>query len=1152
MIGGKAQSGYRPSAIGLTMQSAVYGSTIPVIFGRIKGAMYLIWAENLRKHSSSKKLLKKGQPTWAENVDFLIGQNPINGVLQMWQDNNTKLPLNFVKTSLAGTGFGPAPGDSGTYTIADSNFYWILAVTASANYSFTFNDYGSIGSQTLSGNYEIPLWNVYQNGPNPTYPHPIRRWPYLFAWAPGGGASIYVPQRFSGVTALNIYYAQLDPTGSKTYSKKNAGTAVPCAALKLTFEPQLGDGPEYGSAYAAQQVIMPQFAGLGSDQLDLGSSNMIPNIRPEILGSYAFRPYGDVDFMDMVEHIFAALPQAAYGSSENLSTLQNGLSCFDFPGVIQAQRRESAYTVNSLRYYMPNKAGNYLIALFSASQLTGTFTGFVDDAGDSFTTSASYTFGAGLSALYTYFGYAPASNHSANRVYAGGISGDYSSGMTILEVAGVDALDTSVSNTGSSGTPNATITVAPEPGTRELLVALCARQSGNYNPTNPDISLWKTIASGGFGIYTRIVTQPGTYTFTSPGGTSGSWGVNILAFKLGNAANFGLGAGSQSISWPLGNIIDYTTMNQARAQCAAFGLWGSMIMDSQRKASDWLDDILTAANVAPVWSGFKLKLIPRSEASYAGNGAQYTSPTSAGPVANFSDVNGDFVENGDNPLIKITRKAQVDAPNVQQLQFPYRDGNYNPLIISYPESSMMALYGARKENPKLLPCVVDPVVARSVLGIKIRRDNYYRNEYTFRINARGSLLEAMDLITVTDSLQGINLRPVRLLEVKETDGNFDCNAEDFFYGCSSPVALAVTTASPYAPATGADPGVVNTPIIFEPVARLTNGAQQLWLIVSGSVAAYAGCQVYMSTDGGSSYGMIGTISGNAITGVTSADWPAASDPDTTNDLGVDLTESLGSLISYQVSDEDNFTYPCYVAGGTSAIPYELMAYAVATLTATYKYTLKATGGGTNKLRRAVFGAPQVGLGVDHPLGSRFAFIPLDGTGILKLDMDPKWIGKTLHFKFVAFNTMLGGQGDYASMTDYTYVPTGVASAVNPGTYNYAQSPVVALSQPSSTQIDMAQVTVQFPNGSVNYNARTFTIPDPGATPTMYYVTIADPNQIGDTGAGTTLTAYCETTQSKVGLAGYTYIGSLFAITGGGGTGGSGGYPPQQLFLVNGA
>jgi hypothetical protein len=262
---------------------------------------------------------------------------------------------------------------------------------------------------------------------------------------------------------------------------------------------------------------------------------------------------------------------------------------------------------------------------------------------------------------------------------------------------------------------------------------------------------------------------------------------------------------------------------------------------------------------------------------------------------------------------------------------------------------------------------------------------------------------------------------------------------------------------------GLTAGNVNDPVIFEPVSRLYSGTKpQLWIVVSSPAANYGGAQVYVSTDGGGSYNPIGDpLIGSAITGNVVSDWAAGTDPDTTHDLAVDLTESNGVLDSYAVIDEDNFVYPCYVQGSdvplivkmngvtiaslantafkmngtiiaqSGGFGYELMTYAVAQLTATSRYTLKATGTG-NKLRRAVFNAPDnTGLGIDHPAGQRFAFLWPSGVGILKLDMDPLWVGQELKFKILSFNSF-GAAAQ--SLTDpgivvYNYLPTGVPSTV---------------------------------------------------------------------------------------------------------------------------
>lgn len=52
-------------------------------------------------------------------------------------------------------------------------------------------------------------------------------------------------------------------------------------------------------------------------------------------------------------------------------------------------------------------------------------------------------------------------------------------------------------------------------------------------------------------------------------------------------------------------------------------------------------------------------------------------------------------------------------------------------------------------------------------------------------------------------------------------------------------------------------------------------------------------------------------------------------------------------------------------------------------------------------------------------------------GLLKLQMDPTWIGKTLHFKFLAFNNFMGALESLSDAVDYTYTPSGTTGSVNP-------------------------------------------------------------------------------------------------------------------------
>ena len=261
MIGGKAQSRIRPSALGTMIQSSTYGQTIPVVLGRAKSALYLIWAANLRQGSAGKKLKKiisfgkkGGTPTYVQNLDFLLGHNPIAGVLQFWENSSTRYPLNFTNHSTAYSG-------ATSVTVPDGEFYAVIGVTIEVAYSdVAFNDYGGPGPQTLSGSYEIPLWNAAYTGPDPTQSSAARYAPNYYFWEPGSGPTVHFPGAAGAGSApptgtLRIYYAQLDPAASAVYNKENgSSSAVPAAALRLTLNRFLAMGPNSPATTASPAI----------------------------------------------------------------------------------------------------------------------------------------------------------------------------------------------------------------------------------------------------------------------------------------------------------------------------------------------------------------------------------------------------------------------------------------------------------------------------------------------------------------------------------------------------------------------------------------------------------------------------------------------------------------------------------------------------------------------------------------------------------------------------------------------------------------------------------------------------------------------------------------------------------------------------------
>jgi hypothetical protein len=289
------------------------------------------------------------------------------------------MPLAFKKQTFSGS------GGRQSFTVTDANFYFVIAVTLTASYSFNVNDYGGPGPQTLSGNWEIPLWNELELGPDPTNPMSYRCWPFCYRWQPGMGATVKIDSVAFPVGTINVYYASSEVPGG--LFGLFGGHQPPITQLDLAFEPTLGSGNEYANAgndptghpYTEQQIIYPHFAGLQSSELNLGASGTIPQLNPEIRGKWGVYASGDADFVDMIEDIYkSGVAQAAIAAETSTqptpagTQMERGLSSYDLPGTIQ--KKVDASTTAALppmQYDMPNTAENVLVAVAVGSGTLG-------------------------------------------------------------------------------------------------------------------------------------------------------------------------------------------------------------------------------------------------------------------------------------------------------------------------------------------------------------------------------------------------------------------------------------------------------------------------------------------------------------------------------------------------------------------------------------------------------------------------------------------------------------------------------------------------------------------------------------------------------------------------------------------------------------
>lgn len=453
--------------------------------------------------------------------------------------------------------------------------------------------------------------------------------------------------------------------------------------------------------------------------------------------------------------------------------------------------------------------------------------------------------------------------------------------------------------------------------------------------------------------------------------------------------------------------IDSATLADFATYCQAAELGMSLLLDRQQPCARWLEEIAELTVAAVVWSGALLKIIPYSDQNFAANSATWS------PVltAQYSLADSDFIDfgGGSDPVL-LTRSDPTQATNWLSVEYVDASNDYNAQIAPVWDQALIDQFGLRSEPSVQAHEFTDLVVATASATLQLQRKAYIRNTFKFKVGIQFSRLEPMDIVELTDAALGLDEFPVRITQIDEDDnGELTVAAEELpnnpFVARVRQGASGDVIADQFA-----EPGDANAPVIFEPLRGLSGGNLQVWLIASGG-ADWGGAQVWVSLDG-STYTMAGLVYRGARQGVLTANLASHSDPDTSNTMSVDLTESLGQLISGTPSDADNFVTLCYVDG-------ELVSYETATLTAAHKYDL-------TYLRRGAYGST-VGA---HSNGSQFARLGPSDPSLFKYSYPASYVGQTVHIKLVSFNIYGQELQDISGVTDYPYALTGVGALGN--------------------------------------------------------------------------------------------------------------------------
>jgi hypothetical protein len=262
----------------------------------------------------------------------------------------------------------------------------------------------------------------------------------------------------------------------------------------------------------------------------------------------------------------------------------------------------------------------------------------------------------------------------------------------------------------------------------------------------------------------------------------------------------------------------------------------------------------------------------------------------------------------------------------------------------------------------------------------------------------------MDIVTLTDSVLGLNKTPVRITEINE-DENFINTfiAEEFPEGVGNAATYQVQPTIGYVPNYNVNAPNVYPPMIFlaPPALWIDPSKPEVWIAANGATN-WGGCDIYVSHDD-ATYQYAGTILTRPRIGTLSAVLESGSDPDVVNTCSVDLSQSISELLSGTQLDADNFLTMCLILDGS----LEIISYETATLTGTYKYDL-------TYLRRGGKGT-QI---AKHQMGSRF--LRLDEL-IERHSFDSIWLHNIVYFKFCSFNIWKSGLQNLADVDAYPFI-----------------------------------------------------------------------------------------------------------------------------------
>ncbi len=457
----------------------------------------------------------------------------------------------------------------------------------------------------------------------------------------------------------------------------------------------------------------------------------------------------------------------------------------------------------------------------------------------------------------------------------------------------------------------------------------------------------------------------------------------------------------------LGTYIDESSFENYASYCRNADLLISTPSDafsSQKKAQEVIAEILELTNTYMFWSVDRFKFVVRDDVARG--------DWSPNTTVMYDITADDFIKQMGGAPVIFKRKDSTEIYNYITVNFLNRANEYEEESVSYQDISSIKTYGIRSKSYDA-KWYHTKERALKYAQMKTRIAQTEANQYTMKLPWKYCRLEPGDLLRITDEAIGFDGQIVMVSEVTEDKtGILTVTAVQRAPGNYSEARYTVDDTYHYQDF-NVEPGDTAKPLFIIPPSDLMTSANgcEVWVALRGETENWGGCTVYASDKDGD-YNNIGTQGVSSLYGtITSA---------LTAD-GTSVNIKLGNprtveLLTGSTQDAANGNTLIWVNG-------ECMSYTKATLLAANTYQL--TG-----LIRGQYGTTAKA----HAAGEDMAL--LDG-GIYVVPLTKHYVGRTLYFKFPAFNAFKANSQSINELDYYTFkvATADIPNCTNVTAYN---------------------------------------------------------------------------------------------------------------------